>query len=150
MGKIINIGFSGNFQTYFKEEKDFFMKASFFGRYYTLFLNIKTSDKQKVINVIMKELDREKDSDFIYEIEDKFGQYGGILLSSIVVNVNKINEMTLEKRDDFLVNMVNDLLKKIFQKFPTYTSVNQFNYENGMQIIKTKVPEMMNKVDWNS
>jgi len=114
-----------------------------------LFLNIKTSDKQKVINVIMKELDSEKGSDFIYEIENEFGQYGGILLSSIVINVNKINEMTLEKRDDFLVNMVNDLLKKIFQEFPTYTSVNQFNYENGMQIMKTKVPEMMNKVDWN-
>jgi len=149
MGKIISIGFSGDFHTFFKAKRGFFMKASFFGRYYTLFLNIKTSDKQKVINVIMKELDSEKGSDFIYEIENEFGQYGGILLSSIVINVNKINEMTLEKRDDFLVNMVNDLLKKIFQEFPTYTSVNQFNYENGMQIMKTKVPEMMNKVDWN-
>ena len=148
MGKIISIGFSGDFHTFFKAKRGFFMKASFFGRYYTLFLNIKTSDKQKVINVIMKELDTDvKGSDFLYEIEDKFGQYGGILLSSIIININKINELTMEKRDEILVNIVNDLLKKVFQKYPNYTSVNEFNYENGMKIMKTKVPEMMNKVD---
>jgi len=150
MGKIISIGFSGDFHTFFKAKRGFFMKASFFGRYYTLFLNIKTSDKQKVINVIMKELDTDvKGSDFLYEIEDKFGQYGGILLSSIIININKINELTMEKRDEILVNIVNDLLKKVFQKYPNYTSVNEFNYENGMKIMKTKVPEMMNKVDWS-